>query len=151
MNKHQRQQFRIRQPYCLKRSACGRYVLFNRDYKPLGLEAQDLPGLTPRVAAELSDRGSDSVNEIYLYNDGCNPAMSATHMRAYEKRLAMLAKVQAAPSSESAAESSVIDSRPGESPFSVLGSAFEVLRPRNVVPELSIQNELAVREFRSRV
>ena|SRR5437762_791773 len=114
MNNHQRQHFRVHQPYCLKRLPCGRHIFLNRDYKPLGLETQDfvryedfprqsLPGLTPRVAAALSDRGSDNVDDIYLYNDGCVPTRSAAHMRAYLKRLALLAKLKVAPSPVSAA------------------------------------------------
>lgn len=103
MNKRQRRDYyrRIHQSYCLKRLANGRYIALNRDYKPLGLETQEfvryedfpldsLPGLTSEIAAALSARGSDDVDNIYLYNDGCVPTRSAANMRAYEKKLALL-------------------------------------------------------------
>ncbi len=114
MNKRERQHFRIHQPYCLQRQSDGRHIFLNREYKPLGLDTQErvryedfpresLPGLTPRVAAALSDSGSDNVGEIYLYNDGCIPTESAANMQAYEKRLALLAKLNAPQNPESEA------------------------------------------------
>ena len=109
MNKRQResQYFRIHELYCLKQVERGRYIKLNRDYKPLGMETREtvryedfplvsLQGLTPQIAATLSDRGSDDVDAIHLYNDGCVPTHSATNMRAYLARIALLAKLEVA-------------------------------------------------------
>ena len=83
----------------------GRYIKLNRDYKPLGMEAQEtvryedfaavsLPGVTYEIAAATSDKGSDEVTQVYLYNDDCVPTSSAANMRAYLARLALLAKLE---------------------------------------------------------
>ena len=89
-------------PYCLKRLADGRYVVLNRRYKPLGFTTQtnvDYEAypialwlrITPTRPAALSWKGSDNTAAIHLYNDGCVPTSSATHMQAYLGRLAKLA------------------------------------------------------------
>jgi len=92
-------------PYCLKRQPDGRYVVLNREYKPLGFKTNDyvhyeqypiavmLKGLTPRVVAKISHEDSTDVTTIFLYNDGCVPTHSAVNMKAYLDRLAMLAKL----------------------------------------------------------
>ena len=79
-------------PYCLKRLEDGCYVVLNRHYKPLGFLTNDwvdyeaypvvmkFKGLTPKVAAKLSYKGSEDLAMIYLYNDGCVPTNSAQHM-----------------------------------------------------------------------
>ena len=107
MNKRQResQYFRIHELYCLKQVERGRYIKLNRDYKPLGMETEEtvryedfplvsLQGLTPQIAATLSDRGSDDVDAIYIYNDGCVPTSSDNNMRDYQRRLALLSKLK---------------------------------------------------------
>lgn len=92
-------------PYCLKKQADGRYVVLNRDYKPLGfvtrneVEYAKYPILAklrirPATAAKLSFKGDPNVNAIFLYSDGSVPTQSAAHMRAYLERLALLAKLR---------------------------------------------------------
>lgn len=93
-------------PYCMRRRDDGTYEFLNREYQPLGFNEQghgtraDLPiyshvkGLTKARAAKISYSGSDSIDRIYLYNDGCVPTHSAADMKAYLDRLAVLAKLQ---------------------------------------------------------
>lgn len=89
-------------PYCLDRQEDGRYVVLNRNYKPLGfmvgewVEYSDFPvgvrlkGLGPKTAAKLSWEGKEELGRIYLYNDGCIPTHGPGHMQAYLQRLAVL-------------------------------------------------------------
>ena len=93
-------------PYCLQRLDDGRYVVLNRDYKPLGFHTRDhvdyvaypiavkLKGLTERVASTLAHNGSGALDKIYLYDDGSVPTASTANMSAYMERLAILAKLQ---------------------------------------------------------
>lgn len=93
-------------PYCLLRQADGSYVVCNRRYKPLGLTLTDhviyeahpvrvrFKGLTPKRAAKISYRGSEDLDRIYLYNDGCIPTDSAADWAAYSERLRLLAKLK---------------------------------------------------------
>lgn len=72
-------------PYCIERQADGRYVVLNREYKPLGFKTKDfikyenypvgvkLPGLRPATAAKISYNASKDLGTIYLYDDGCVP------------------------------------------------------------------------------
>lgn len=91
-------------PYCLKRLDDGRYVILNRDYKPLGLPGTDWvtyeehPSavrlrITEETAASLSYKGNPDKAAIYLYNDGCIPTRSNQAMEAYLDRLAHLMKL----------------------------------------------------------
>ena len=89
-------------PYCLDRLKDGRYVLLNRNYKPVGFMIDELvtyedypigvhlKGLTPTVAAKIDARGRDNLDRIYLYNDGCTPDSSPKDMEAYLQRLAIV-------------------------------------------------------------
>src|SRR5687767_9310467 len=91
-------------PYCLQRMEDGRYVVLNREYKPLGFQTYDFINyrdfpmavrfkrLTPRVAAKLSSRGSANLDRIFLYHDGCIPTDSPAKMRLYLNRIAILAR-----------------------------------------------------------
>ena len=95
-------------PYCLKRLPDGRYVVLNREYKPLGFKtsaqvhyeeypiAVKFKGLTQKVAAKLSYKGSEDLDSIFLYNDGCIPTRSAQNMQDYLHRLEILAKLKLA-------------------------------------------------------
>ena len=81
-------------------------MVLNRHYKPLGFLTNDwvdyeaypvvmkFKGLTPKVAAKLSYKGSEDLAMIYLYNDGCVPTNSAQHMQVYLQRLAVLTKLK---------------------------------------------------------
>lgn len=89
-------------PYCLDQLKDGRYVLLNRNYKPLGFMVDKyvtyedhpigvrLKGLTPAVAATIDARGRDNIKRMYLYNDGCTPDTSPEDAQAYFKRLAIV-------------------------------------------------------------
>ena len=93
-------------PYCIKKQEDGRYVVLNRNYKPLGFTTEEFvdyekypiavtfKGLTANKAAKLSYRGGAELDTIYLYNDGCIPTESAANMKAYLARLEVLAKLK---------------------------------------------------------
>ena len=107
MKKRDREDYhrRIHLPYCLKRMAIGLYIILNREYKPLGMDTTERVNyedyshvslrITPHIAAQLSARESDDIDDVYLYNDGCIPTRSAANMRCYEERLALLEEVRA--------------------------------------------------------
>jgi hypothetical protein len=90
----------------LKRQDDGRYVVLNREYKPIGFVTTEqinygdfpiavkLPGLTASVARTLWHDGSAAVDEIFLYNDGCIPTASSAHMQTYLQRLAVFTKLK---------------------------------------------------------
>jgi hypothetical protein len=92
-------------PYCLTRQSDGRYVVLNREYKPLGFQTEEfvkyedypiavkIKGLTPLKASKLSCKGSSDIDNIFLYNDGCIPTRSPAFMKTYLDRLAILAKL----------------------------------------------------------
>ncbi|MBV5345669.1 MAG: hypothetical protein JZU63_09185 [Rhodoferax sp.] len=90
-------------PYCIRKQSDGRYVVLNREYKPVGFAtnafikydehpvAVDLEGITPATAAKLSWTGKNDTDEIFLYSDGCSPLTSADNMRRYLSKLEVLA------------------------------------------------------------
>ena len=88
-------------PYCLKRLEDGRYIILNRRYKPLGVSSNEWVAyethpstanieITPAIARKLSWKGSDDIDVIHLYSDGCIPTVSAEHLRSYSERLSVL-------------------------------------------------------------
>ena len=91
-------------PYCLRKQADGRYAVLNREYKPVGfiphgfVRYGDFPvcveirGIGPATAKKLSYKGCEDTDEIFLYNDACNPIQEKEHMTAYLKKLELLAK-----------------------------------------------------------
>jgi hypothetical protein len=91
-------------PYCIQKQRDGRYMVLNREYKPVGFWTREwvdytsgpflvkIKGLTKRTVASISFNGDTSLDRIYLYNDGCIPTRSAKHMTAYLKRLGRIAK-----------------------------------------------------------
>lgn len=91
--------------YCLDRQEDGSYVLLNRNYKPLGFMTDEyvqyeehpvgvkLKGLGPKSAAKISYSGDESLERIYLYNDGCIPTHSPANMKAYLSRLGIVMKL----------------------------------------------------------
>ena len=93
-------------PYCLQMQKDGRYVVLNREYKPIGFTTTDwvdyekypvavkIKGLTAKKAEKVSYKGSGDLDNIYLYNDGCVPTKSTKNMQAYLKRLEALAKLR---------------------------------------------------------
>ena len=93
-------------PYCIKKQPNGKYAVLNREYKPVGFYTRDhieysnfpvevnLKGLTKIKAKKLSWEESENIDEIFFYNDGCVPTHSAQHMKAYLKKLEILAKLE---------------------------------------------------------
>ncbi len=88
--------------YCVKRIEDGRYVLLNRHYKPLGtvdrstwVNYEDHAiklRMTQKIANSISWEENTSVENIFLYNDGCIPTTSTENMESYLKKLAILMK-----------------------------------------------------------
>ncbi|MBN3807177.1 hypothetical protein GXB81_29675 [Paraburkholderia sp. Ac-20336] len=89
-------------PYCLQRLSNGRYIILNRDYKPLGTTSPDWVeyethpsavrmSITAKTAASLSTHGKPDTDRIFLYDDGSSPANGAEQMRAYMEKLSRLA------------------------------------------------------------
>jgi hypothetical protein len=92
-------------PYCIQRLEDGRYIILNRNYKPLGNTtgewidyATDASvvklNITTATAKKLSWEESQNIEKIFLYNDGCIPTSSSAHMNAYLKRLSVLMKIK---------------------------------------------------------
>jgi hypothetical protein len=93
-------------PYVINQLDDGRYVVLNREYKPIGFRTRDhvdysaypiavrFKQLTKATAQKLSFNGSEDLNRITLYNDGCIPTHSAANMEAYLARLAILAELE---------------------------------------------------------
>jgi hypothetical protein len=93
-------------PYCLIRQPDGRYIVLNREYKPLGFYTQDwvdyeaypiavsFRKFTKKTAARLSWAGSKNLEQIFLYDGSCIPTVSTRFMEAYLKRLGILAKLR---------------------------------------------------------
>ena len=93
-------------PYCLQRQPDGRYAVLNREYKPCGFLTREhveyakypilvrFKRLTPAMARRISCRGSEDLDAIHLYHDGCIPTRSATNMAEYQARLALLAPLK---------------------------------------------------------
>ncbi len=95
-------------PYCIQRLEDGRYIVLNRHYKPLGETTREWVTyethptacalqITARQAAQIDWDGRDSLDRIYLYNDGCIPTESEAHTKAYLDRLAVLMNLKIKP------------------------------------------------------
>ena len=93
-------------PYCLRRLADGRYIVLNRDYKPVGLHTTDWVDyenhpsaaklkISAAAARKMSWKASEDLESIMFYNDGCVPTSSKEAMNAYLARLAVFAKLLA--------------------------------------------------------
>ena len=94
-------------PYCLRQRKDKRWVILNRNYKPVGALSDDwvdydaLPAemcimsITPTQTRKLSYSGeADDSLSIYLYADGCVPTDSKGNMDAYLARIAVLMKLK---------------------------------------------------------
>lgn len=93
-------------PYCIQQIEKNKYVVLNREYKPLGFKTtqivkyEDYPivveikGLTKSKIAKISHNGSEDKRNIYLYDDGCVPTSTVDNMKKYLERLAILAKLK---------------------------------------------------------
>jgi hypothetical protein len=86
-------------PYCLKKTDDGRYVLLNRNYKPVGfftgefVTYEDYPvavrlkGMDAQLAAQIDVKGRPNLDTIYFYCDATIPTQSEANMSAYLERL----------------------------------------------------------------
>jgi hypothetical protein len=93
-------------PYIIQKQTDGRYVVLNREYKPVGFYTRDFvtyaehpvlvkfKGLTKLRASKISYEGDENTDRIVLYNDGCVPTHSKKNMQAYLARLEILAGLQ---------------------------------------------------------
>ena len=93
-------------PYCLHKQEDGRYAVLNREYKPVGFNTSDwinyddypvcvnIKDLESSTAKRLSCSGSEDTDDIFLYNDGCNPVKDEDYMADYLEKLELLAKMQ---------------------------------------------------------
>jgi len=89
-------------PYCIHQEADGKFVLVNRDYKPVGFNTSKgisykeypiiykLKGLTPDIAARISHKNDLGLTSIYLYGDGSVPTDSKDNWEKYMERLKLL-------------------------------------------------------------
>lgn len=89
-------------PYCIQQEEEGKYVVVNRDYKPLGFNTEKgvsyekypiihrLKDLKPEIAAQISHKNDPSLTSIYLYGDGSVPTESKENWDNYMKRLELL-------------------------------------------------------------
>ena len=94
----------IYMPYCIQRLDGRRYVILNRNYKPIGMRTADyidytqhgveITGLGPATITKLSYEGSNNPANIFLYDDASNPTRSQANMDAYINRLAILARLK---------------------------------------------------------
>ena len=95
-------------PYCPKRQRDGKYVVLNREHKPLGFKTSDhinyddypiaveLEEMTANLATRLSCKGSADLADIFLYDDGCIPTSNRANMQQYLARLEILATLKVA-------------------------------------------------------
>jgi hypothetical protein len=94
-------------PYCLQKVNKGKYVVLNREYKPLGFKTnetinyEDYPIIVqmdllsrPTFVEKISHNKNPNNESIYLYDDGCIPTHSEEDMEKYLKRLALLASLK---------------------------------------------------------
>src|SRR5262245_55427173 len=98
---------RICLPYCLQELKNGRFILLNREYKPVGSPSNEwscyeehpiqlqIAALTPDIAAWISVTGDPDCSRIYLFNDGSAPWLGHKELLAYERRLARLLELTA--------------------------------------------------------
>jgi hypothetical protein len=92
-------------PYCIQQVEDGRYVVLNRNYKPLGFRSRERVDyndyavplrITAKQAAKMSWRGDSGTTMIFFYNDGCIPD-SPARLRAYLERYAVFARLKLKP------------------------------------------------------
>lgn len=92
-------------PYCIERQADGKYVVLNREYKPVGFNTKEFIKydkypvkvalkLTPSRVTKLADGGENDGDRIYLYGDSTNPLRSKNNFDRYLEKLRLLATLE---------------------------------------------------------
>lgn len=95
--------YRVFMPYCVKALGGGRFIVLNRDYKPLGVPScvdvdlasheSALPmDITAELARGMSVDQSPDTDCIYLHKG--NGAPEGAALKAYSERLAVLMQVR---------------------------------------------------------
>lgn len=88
-------------PYCIERIPSGKYVILNRDYKPLGMTIKGHVDyephaitlrMTPEKASQLSWEGKGDISRIYLYRT-LHGLTTKPGWGAYCERLKVLAEM----------------------------------------------------------
>ena len=79
--------YRIAFPYCIQKQEDGSYLLFNREYKPIGFRFKVL---REDIIRKISVDGDPSDRAIYLYGDGSKPTQNKENMEDYLERLSVL-------------------------------------------------------------
>lgn len=93
-------------PYCLQKTGDGRWLLLNRNYKPLGTTNKEwvdydthpdrlklhrrTVGAVAKAAVNVISDSSNEPDVIYLYDDGNIPTESAANWSAYTKLLSLV-------------------------------------------------------------
>lgn len=95
-------------PYGMEQNPDGTWIVFNRNYKPLGILSSErvdyadekfaivVHGLTAVKRAKLDVNAGrhPKTNRIYFYNDGCVPDHSPANMKVYLARLKVLMSLE---------------------------------------------------------
>jgi len=92
-------------PYHVRRETGGRYVVVNRNYKPVGDPRTEewvdyepyavcVRGVTESVARRASSRDDPDTSSIYLFSDGCMPWKSDEFLWQYVRRLKALFRLK---------------------------------------------------------
>jgi len=112
MTKTEKQYFKVYEIYGIRQIENGKWIAFNRDYKPLGIVAenytQEIPddefpilGIPNDLEKEkletiawdiekgiITDKNDRTV--VFLYQDGCSPLKSKRYLNEYNARLKKL-------------------------------------------------------------
>jgi hypothetical protein len=94
-------------PYCLLQRKDKKWVILNRNYKPVGVSNGEwvdydavpadvcIKSITSIQRSRLScGRENSDPFRIYLYNDECVPNVSREHMDAYLAKIALLMRLK---------------------------------------------------------
>ena len=91
-------------PFILELQPCGRYVICNRECKPIGFCNRDrykydnypiqlCIRITPKIASKLSYCGDNTLESIQLYRNAYITAFDKIEWKSYQDRLHILAKL----------------------------------------------------------
>ena len=100
---------KINFPYGIELNELGKWVAFNREYKPLGwntneyVKYEDYPiatkfnGLTENFLIQLGNvkrDDNDKIVKVYLYDDATNPNKGGIYWDNYAEKLKMLSQIK---------------------------------------------------------